>query len=527
MNRLFSSSIANALWSSVFLLLLGLAAPSDSDAEGDDSEDGSRNGGVLVVHHDPAIAFSTGCANLIVPASVEQLLPSAPADGTPQLFFILGAFPEDHPVPWSALCFGLQYDAEEVEILEWGACPPSRHVEIPDPAWPAPGTGTALSWGDELTAPLAPIYWFVAEASTPTGVTVVGHPAQGAYFGGRASSGPAEGYPRAWSAPVFAAGTMGFGLPGSNPVPVQPAQARGIGLGVDHRVGDKESDSARLRKYLSRLPRPPIYDDESAPSRAVDRERFGASREQRAEARKAWLREHGRPMRFELAETPVGEEGTGLGDSFHGATERLYVRLFLPESNNPRRDFLDLVIPSHTLMTTGGRVEVSGPTITATGWANDSWPSTGVAHREENGGAKRSMQCGYYTVQLDVSREYDVRLVTGPAEGEHGLRIEGETESDATIPPSGRSLPGGVIVVEENPVTDGVLRLRLPDSANESCVIDLIDVSGRLVAQIFDGAVPQREYSIERTLESAPSGVYFLRMQSGEETSVQTITLVR
>jgi hypothetical protein len=69
---------------------------------------GPNGEGVLVVHHDPDLIFTASiCDSLVVPSDCSELNPTATADGSPQLWFVLAAFPDSLADRFSTVTFGL------------------------------------------------------------------------------------------------------------------------------------------------------------------------------------------------------------------------------------------------------------------------------------------------------------------------------------------------------------------------------------------------------------------------------------
>ena len=175
---------------------------------------GPNAGGVLVVHHDPDLIYTTGvCDSLVVPSDCSEFNPTAIADGSPQLWFILAAFPDSLTNRFSTVTFGLgDYDDTEVVIGAAGRCETfGTALEISSAGWPGPNAGTSVSWAPACgSGSIVPIYWFVTYAYA-SGTIPLGnyYPGQNATFVSCASP-PEEDL-------ISDYGVMGFGVEGQNP----------------------------------------------------------------------------------------------------------------------------------------------------------------------------------------------------------------------------------------------------------------------------------------------------------------------
>ena len=75
------------------------------------------------------------------------------------LLHIMAAFPDTSNPRMNAVSFGIDYDAEKMWIVDKGSC---GGWELPTSSWPAPGSGTALTWTDPKTERLTEVYWIAA-----------------------------------------------------------------------------------------------------------------------------------------------------------------------------------------------------------------------------------------------------------------------------------------------------------------------------------------------------------------------------
>jgi hypothetical protein len=74
---------------------------------------------------------------------------------------IFAAFPSAATPRLAAAAFGWTYDESVLSIVDWGPC---ASFEISTDGWPAPGQGTAVSWGSDnvQTSSLIEVYWAAA-----------------------------------------------------------------------------------------------------------------------------------------------------------------------------------------------------------------------------------------------------------------------------------------------------------------------------------------------------------------------------
>ncbi|MBU1700161.1 MAG: T9SS type A sorting domain-containing protein [Candidatus Eisenbacteria bacterium] len=182
---------------------------------------GPNAGGVLVVHHDPELVYTAGvCDSLVVPSDCTELNPTAAADGSPQLWFVLAAFPDSLANRFSTVVFGLgDYDDTDLVIGAAGPCATfGTPLEIPSPGWPGPNSGTAVSWAPACgSGGLVPVYWFVTYAYAQGSIPL------GDYYPNQSSAFVSCGsLPEEDTVSAFA--TMGFGTPGENQCPIAEGQ---------------------------------------------------------------------------------------------------------------------------------------------------------------------------------------------------------------------------------------------------------------------------------------------------------------
>ena len=110
----------------------------------DSAEAGPNTGGTLVLHANPALAYSAGTSycGLSGLDSCSTAVVSLPSNaGVSRVFHVLAAFPTDGRPRLSVVTFGIQYDPDQFVLQERGHCGTG---EISTDAWPAPGSGTAV-----------------------------------------------------------------------------------------------------------------------------------------------------------------------------------------------------------------------------------------------------------------------------------------------------------------------------------------------------------------------------------------------
>lgn len=189
------------------LLLYGMASLVSTAVAG------PNVGGVLVVHSDPEIVYTTACSGADTISLCSSLISEAPDNGIVN-WIVLVAFPESRSGAISTISFGLgDYDAEASYIAYWEACNTNLNpIEIPTDNWPQPGTGTSISWAPScLSGELIPIYRFQSYVNAPGTIPLAPHP----------THGWEEGFVDcdAQQDPILGFGILGLGVPGHNPCP--------------------------------------------------------------------------------------------------------------------------------------------------------------------------------------------------------------------------------------------------------------------------------------------------------------------
>lgn len=173
---------------------------------------GPHRGGTLVLHIAPDVVYTDEgiaycddaegietCADIVARTDREEAV----------VVHAIALFAPEASPRLTGLTFGIDYTVC-VEILDWGAC---GDFELTDGTWPAPASGTAVTWATAQTGTAVPVYWFAAQAllAEPGELSLVVHPTQGAMFAD--DSVPAR------LDPIAALGTAGFYRDGSAPCP--------------------------------------------------------------------------------------------------------------------------------------------------------------------------------------------------------------------------------------------------------------------------------------------------------------------
>ncbi|MEZ4655509.1 MAG: hypothetical protein R3E12_18450 [Candidatus Eisenbacteria bacterium] len=175
---------------------------------------GPNAGGTLVIHADPDVVYSPDieyCGFGTLPASCAEV--NTRVDGTATTtWHVFAAFPENSHPRLAGVAWGVTYDPDRVVVADWGGC---GDFELPNSGWPAPGEGTAVTWGVAQTATFTEIYWFAGYvyAAEATSFDLTLHPQQGGSFVGRQR-------PPGSLDPIADFGELGFnGNPGYLPCP--------------------------------------------------------------------------------------------------------------------------------------------------------------------------------------------------------------------------------------------------------------------------------------------------------------------
>lgn len=168
---------------------------------------GPNAGGVLVVHAGEDIVYTTDhngyCEVPGFPGECSDLDTNLPADVTrAQVWWVVACFPPESQPRVKGVEFGVQYNQQELGIVDWGDC---DEFSIQSTNWPAPGTGVAIVFGQTHTESVFPLYWFAGYAylEGDFGFSLRGYPGHGGNFG--------DDSPEPVLDPVADYGVLGFG----------------------------------------------------------------------------------------------------------------------------------------------------------------------------------------------------------------------------------------------------------------------------------------------------------------------------
>jgi hypothetical protein len=175
----------------------------------------ANEGGTLIVALSEGTYFTIEdpdyCDN-VTATSCETAVTNAPSveDGGPTpIINVLAAFPPPGG-RLSGIVWGVDYDPDRTFIVSWEAC---GDFELANSDWPAPFSGTAVTWFNPQTDPLVSVYWFAAYGYDGQSFNLGPHPSQGGQFAD--DSVPAE------VDDIAGFGSFGFGSnPGFNVCPV-------------------------------------------------------------------------------------------------------------------------------------------------------------------------------------------------------------------------------------------------------------------------------------------------------------------
>ena len=188
---------------------------------------GPNAGGVILLHVDDALVYTDDhgsyCSDF---GLVECGDASARTDQTePTVVFALAAFPHESTPQVLGLTFGIAFDPNDLEVVDFGHCADREGNTTPN--WPGPGEGTALSWDEAQTDRLLKFYWFAVywTARHPSSLRLQPHPTQDGMFLGPGPTDPLD--------PIADYGELGFGTDGylpcpDGPVPTQQATWGGL-----------------------------------------------------------------------------------------------------------------------------------------------------------------------------------------------------------------------------------------------------------------------------------------------------------
>ncbi|MEZ4649923.1 MAG: hypothetical protein R3E97_14260 [Candidatus Eisenbacteria bacterium] len=195
------------------VMCLGLAANVASA--------GPNAGGTLIVHGDPSVVYTVDidnyCGFAPLAGGCESALTNYPADET-FVWWVKAAFPEGAAPRLAGVVFGVNYDEAAITVLGFGPC---GDFELADGSWPAPGSGTAITFQNAQTSQLVDLYWFAGYNYSYYGADVsfdlIANPSQGAKFADDSVPSILDD--------IAGLGMLGFGNnPGSLPCPAAGAR---------------------------------------------------------------------------------------------------------------------------------------------------------------------------------------------------------------------------------------------------------------------------------------------------------------
>jgi hypothetical protein len=178
-----------------------LLAPAILACAVSDAPAGGNAGGTLTLVYQE-IDYTEGYEDYCIEGPCEDRVVEVPASPEPVVIVALASFVVQSEL--KGITFGIDYP-DNLVIVGFGSC---GDFEIPQPSWPDPGTGTAVTWADAVVAPTVPVYWFAAydDDTEPGLISLIPHPTQGAFFGDASVPSQLD--------PIVCLGAFGFGEPG-------------------------------------------------------------------------------------------------------------------------------------------------------------------------------------------------------------------------------------------------------------------------------------------------------------------------
>ncbi|MEZ4650375.1 MAG: hypothetical protein R3E97_16630 [Candidatus Eisenbacteria bacterium] len=200
--RLRSRSVSSAL-----LPALLLTASAHGVASG-----GPNEGGTLILHESEAV-YSTDHSGYCGQSGLSRCTDANTRvdGGGTVVFHALAAFSPGAENRLAGVVFGVDYEPDGIVLLAWGGC---GDFELWDSDWPAPGTGTAVTWGNTQTADLVEVYWFAGynyDFPNAHEFALGPHPSQGSSFADDSVPSNLD--------EIAGLGTLGFGRDGFAPCP--------------------------------------------------------------------------------------------------------------------------------------------------------------------------------------------------------------------------------------------------------------------------------------------------------------------
>ncbi len=164
---------------------------------------GPNAGGVLMIHATGIMATDNFCDVYTNLPECDEVVTQIPAASSAANWAVLAFFPPAGAPRLSGIAFGVgAYDESQIFVTDFGTC--GDVFELSTDGWPAPNSGTAVTWNTPQTAYTTLVYWFAGYEYYGSNLTfdLTPHPNQGAFFAD--DSIPSE------LDPIAALGSLGF-----------------------------------------------------------------------------------------------------------------------------------------------------------------------------------------------------------------------------------------------------------------------------------------------------------------------------
>jgi len=184
---------------------------------------GRNANGAMLLHTNDACRYSlgwdycgdTGPYSAPLPATCDELVTTTtrPTD-VESIIWMVAAFPYGSSPAVKSFQTGIYGDITEDWFSAWGFCP-ANGLEIPDATWPAPNSGTAVTYlFPAITSHLFKMYWFACGAPFSGAIMRTGD-----YVGGDHHAEWADDSDPAVIDYCFQFGSVGWGVAGENTCP--------------------------------------------------------------------------------------------------------------------------------------------------------------------------------------------------------------------------------------------------------------------------------------------------------------------
>jgi len=191
------------------------------------------SGAVLVAHYVADLSYSSdpppeGWCAAYAPHAIGTLgeaVPTIYGQEVPAVWYVLAAW-ESEAKTWCGMEFGFAaYDPAGFDFASWGPCYPATGLELPTPAWPGPGEGTAfVTTATAWSGNWEPVYYFTGYASyTPgvqTAIPLAADPPT-EFVGSANCLNP----PTTFAIETMQRGALGINTPGTVPIFPPPVEA--------------------------------------------------------------------------------------------------------------------------------------------------------------------------------------------------------------------------------------------------------------------------------------------------------------